>query len=70
MEQLIALDRNQFGDIISFQTSSGRIISYRKAIEEIESGVITGITLLEQEGTTTLLSSSDNSSFEQFPSIY
>ncbi|SFB25681.1 MULTISPECIES: DUF3892 domain-containing protein [unclassified Bacillus (in: firmicutes)] len=69
MEQLVALDRNQFGDIISFQTSSGRIISYRKAIEEIESGVITGVSIAEEEGAT-LLSPTENLSFEQFPYIY
>jgi len=36
MEHIIKVQRNYKGDIISFETSEGRIISYRKALMETE----------------------------------
>lgn len=30
MEEIVAVDRNYKGEIISFQTSTGRVISYQK----------------------------------------
>lgn len=44
-EQLTGVLKNWSGEIISFQTSSGRIISYRKAMMEVEAGKITGVTI-------------------------
>ncbi|MFE8702146.1 DUF3892 domain-containing protein [Cytobacillus sp. FJAT-54145] len=68
-EQIVAVHRNHFGDIISFKTSSGRIISYRKAIEEVETGVISGIVVEEPEGTPYLTpATADN--FDDFPTMY
>jgi len=46
-EQLIAIYKNSTGEIISFQTSAGRIISYRKALQEVEDGIITGVDIQE-----------------------
>ena len=40
MEKIVAADRNRHGKIISFQTSSGRVISYRKALEEMQAGIL------------------------------
>jgi hypothetical protein len=40
LEYLTAVERNRRGEIINFQTSEGRIISYRKAAEEIKNGKI------------------------------
>lgn len=45
MEHLIAIERNSNGEIISFQTSTGRVISFRKALQEIEEGKIIGAAL-------------------------
>ncbi|MGD6845043.1 DUF3892 domain-containing protein [Bacillus infantis] len=39
-EKLIAVQRNHLGEIMSFQTSGGRIISFRKALMEAEEGII------------------------------
>jgi hypothetical protein len=39
-EKLIAVQRNHQGEIMSFQTSGGRIISLRKALMEAEEGLI------------------------------
>jgi hypothetical protein len=70
MEKLVALHRNHFGEIISFQTSAGRIISYRKAIEDVTSGLIDGVETAEDVyGQFYLLPSTDEE-FEEFPNIY
>ncbi len=47
MEEIIAVDRNYKGEIISFQTSAGRVISYQKAMDEINEGRITGVEIVE-----------------------
>ncbi|WP_428908856.1 DUF3892 domain-containing protein [Niallia sp. Krafla_26] len=66
VEQLIAVQRNHFGDIISFQTSGGRVISYRKAIQEVEEGMIQGVSL-EEGHHGAFLSPSSHSNFNEFP---
>ncbi len=42
-EYLTGIFRNHAGDIISFQTSGGRIISYRKALLEGEEKTLSKI---------------------------
>lgn len=69
METIIAVERNFSGDIISFKTSNGRVISYRKAIMEIQLGNINGVQMeenVDEEGA--LLAIVDT--FESFPTIY
>jgi hypothetical protein len=70
MEKIVALHRNHFGDIISFQTSSGRIISYRKAIQDVENGLIDGVDLDTDVHGEMYLSPSTEESFDEFPQIY
>ncbi|MCM3571577.1 DUF3892 domain-containing protein [Mesobacillus subterraneus] len=69
-EQLVAIHKNNAGEIISFQTSSGRIISYRKAIMEASTGTISGVNINEGVDGTNSLVSADGSGFEQYPDIY
>lgn len=69
-EQLVAIHKNHAGEIISFQTSSGRIISYRKALQEAETGTITGVNINEGGDGSTSLVSADGQAFELFPDIY
>ncbi|WP_404322332.1 DUF3892 domain-containing protein [Cytobacillus firmus] len=69
-EPLTAVYRNNNGEIISFQTSGGRIISYRKALMEAENGVIEGIHIDENEDGSMQLNPSDSSSFDDYPSLY
>ncbi|MDP4083520.1 MAG: DUF3892 domain-containing protein [Bacillota bacterium] len=70
MEKFIALHRNHFGDIISFVTSTGRIISYQKAIMEVESGFIEGILKqVDLEGHS-YLTTQDGSSFDSLPNTF
>ncbi|HYK73180.1 MAG TPA: DUF3892 domain-containing protein [Pseudoneobacillus sp.] len=70
MEKIVALHRNHFGDIISFQTSEGRIISYRKAIQEVENGLIDGLQINSNEDGIISLSPTSHSSFDDYPQIY
>ncbi|MBA2872368.1 hypothetical protein HNQ85_002677 [Anoxybacillus calidus] len=44
-ETFVAVQKNHEGDIINFKTSSGRVLSYRKALMEIENGAITGVNI-------------------------
>ncbi|MET3696042.1 hypothetical protein SAMN05877753_102426 [Bacillus oleivorans] len=46
VEYLVGVQKNAFGEIMNFQTSSGRIISYRKAVQEIEDGLLSGYDLI------------------------
>ncbi|WP_141434073.1 DUF3892 domain-containing protein [Bacillus sp. 03113] len=69
MEQIVAVYRNHFGEIISFQTSEGRVISYQKALQEVEKGQISGVALLEENDVITLHPLSKND-FDDYPTIY
>ncbi|MEH7300651.1 DUF3892 domain-containing protein [Neobacillus drentensis] len=70
METIVALHRNHFGEIISFVTSEGRIISYRKALVEAENGLIQGIQAIEDgEGSVSLLPDQDQS-FDHYPNLF
>ncbi|MDF1510400.1 hypothetical protein PZE06_19895 [Robertmurraya sp. DFI.2.37] len=66
-EEIVSVYRNHSGAIISFQTSQGRIISYRKALLEALDEKISGVLLLEQEDGNTLF---DHTTFEDLPSYY
>jgi hypothetical protein len=69
-EQLVAIHKNHAGEIISFQTSGGRIISYRKALDEAAEGTITGVNINETGEGSTSLASADGLELDQFPDIY
>ncbi|KML34002.1 DUF3892 domain-containing protein [Rossellomorea marisflavi] len=61
MEQIVAVQRNQAGGIINFETSSGRIISYRKAVMEANEGKLR----FPLGGDADL-----DDQFDQYPSIF
>jgi hypothetical protein len=72
MEYIVAVQRNSIGDIVSVQTSKGRIISYQKALLEAEAGTLDGAEIQwNKNGNRILLNKmSDDSYFSDFPSIY
>ncbi|KHD86064.1 DUF3892 domain-containing protein [Bacillus ginsengihumi] len=71
MEKIIKVERNHFGEIINFQTSSGRIISYQKALNEIEAGVISGVEVQENElGASYIVNENDDRDFSNYPPIF
>lgn len=69
-ELLVAVHRNYQGEIISFQTSRGRIISYRKALQEVENGIISGVQIEEGQDGIPYLIQDAQSSFDEMPIIY
>ncbi len=70
METLVALHRNHFGEIISFVTSTGRIISYRKAVVEMESGFLQGVQAAQDSDGNMLLSPETEQTFDHFPDLF
>jgi hypothetical protein len=70
VETLVAIHRNQFGEIINFVTSSGRVISYRKALLDTENGLIQGVqTTVDDNGNLTL-SPEIGESFDHYPNLF
>jgi hypothetical protein len=70
LEKFIAIHRNHFGEIISFVTSNGRIISYQKAIMEVENGLIEGILKKEDSDGNSYLQPAFESSFDDLPNTF
>lgn len=72
MEHITKVQRNYKGDIISFETSEGRIISYRKALLETEDGLIEGTNIeWNNDGNVHLYNSDENDKyFSNYPPIY
>jgi hypothetical protein len=72
MEEITKVQRNYHGDIISFQTSGGRIISYRKAVLEASEGLLQGVDLSENEWGEYEISCSDitDKGFDGYPTIF
>lgn len=46
-EQITAVRKNGDGDLTSFQTSTGRILDYSQALNEIEAGSIAGVNVFK-----------------------
>lgn len=70
METIVGLHRNHFGEIISFVTSEGRVISYRKALMEAENGLLAGIQTEEDSEGNLTLSSGLQHSFDHYPNLF
>lgn len=70
VETIVALHRNHLGEIISFVTSEGRIISYRKALMETENGIIQGVQTIEDANGQLSLIPEPDQSFEQYPDLF
>jgi hypothetical protein len=47
-ETFVAVQKNHQGDIISLKTSTGRVLSYQKALMEVESGAISGFHVVNE----------------------
>jgi hypothetical protein len=70
VEKLVAIHRNHFGDIISFVTSEGRVISYRKALMEAESGLLDGVQAkIDTHGHVYLMPDMEQS-FDHYPNLF
>lgn len=70
MESVVGLHRNHFGKIISFVTSTGRVISYRKALMEVENGIIQGVQTKEDANGHMVLSPELEETFDDYPNLF
>lgn len=46
-ERFTAAKRNGDGDLTQFQTSSGRVLDYQQALQEVQSGSIEGVNVFK-----------------------
>ncbi|MNP36210.1 hypothetical protein D3C76_1295810 [compost metagenome] len=46
-EQFIAVQKNGDGNLTAFQTSSGRILTYDQALQEVNAGAIAGVNIFK-----------------------
>jgi hypothetical protein len=70
VETVVGLHRNHFGEIISFVTSGGRVISYQKALMEVANGVIQGVQAEEDHDGRLVLSPEQDQSFDHYPNLF
>ncbi|RDI43059.1 DUF3892 domain-containing protein [Falsibacillus pallidus] len=72
MESIVKVQRNHNGKIISFETNTGRIISYQKALAEAEDGIISNVEIQGDSDGFSFLSHTDSEDpgFNLFPPIY
>jgi regulatory protein YycI of two-component signal transduction system YycFG len=70
VESIAALHRNHNGEIINFVTTNGRVISYRKALMEAESGLIQGVQAIQDENGNSLLMPEYEKSFDHLPDLF
>lgn len=70
LEEIAAIHRNHYGDIINFVTTNGRIISYRKALMEAESGLIGGVQTKEDDLGNLIIIPELEQSFDHLPNLF
>ncbi|CRK83851.1 DUF3892 domain-containing protein [Neobacillus massiliamazoniensis] len=70
MEKIVAVHRNYFGDIISFVTSNGRVISYQKALLEAENGLLQGVQTKAGDVGNLVLYPELEQSFDHYPELF
>lgn len=46
-ERFVAVRKNSDGDIVQFKTSSGRILDYQQALQEVQNGNIAGVNVFK-----------------------
>lgn len=46
-ERFVAVRKNSDGDIVQFKTSSGRILDYQQALQEVQNGNIAGANVFK-----------------------
>jgi hypothetical protein len=46
-ERFIAAQKNGDGDLTGFQTSSGRVLDYQQALQEVQDGRIAGVNVFK-----------------------
>jgi len=70
LESIIGVHRNHFGEVMSFVTSSGRVISYQKALVETDAGLIGGIHKQEGPNGDIVLLPDEAVNFDHLPNLF
>ncbi|ULT55352.1 hypothetical protein L1999_19910 [Neobacillus drentensis] len=70
METITAVHRNHSGEVINFVTSEGRVISYRKALMDVEQGLIQGMQTCQDTHGRLFLIPEFEQSFDHFPNLF
>ncbi len=72
-EQFIAVQRNGDGDLTAFQTSSGRVLAYEQALQEVQAGAIAGVNAFKgRDGETYIRGDADgdpSNNLDQLPTF-
>lgn len=70
-EQFVAVQKNGDGDLTAFQTSSGRVLAYEQALQEVQSGSIAGVNAFKgRDGETYIRGDADgdpSNNLDQLP---
>ncbi|GGJ58738.1 hypothetical protein GGR02_000074 [Anoxybacillus voinovskiensis] len=70
-ETFVAVQKNHEGAIINFKTSTGRVLSYRKAMMEIENGLIADASVFRDEtGECSIRITSSDRSMAELPLFF
>lgn len=70
-ETFVAVQKNHEGAIINFKTSTGRVLSYRKAMMEIENGLIAGAFVFNDgNGECSIHAASSDRPMEELPLFF
>jgi len=59
-ESFVAVQKNGDGDLTSFQTSTGRVLAYDQALQEVQAGNIAGVNAFKgKDGETYIRGDAD-----------
>ncbi|WP_424765925.1 DUF3892 domain-containing protein [Paenibacillus sp. sgz302251] len=72
-EHIVAVQKNGDGDLTAFQTSSGRVLDYQTALQEVQAGHIAGVnTFKGRDGETYIRGDADGdptNNLDQLPTF-
>ncbi|UVI32238.1 DUF3892 domain-containing protein [Paenibacillus spongiae] len=72
-ESIVAVQKNGDGDLTAFQTSTGRVLQYAEALQEVEAGRIAGVNAFKgRDGGTYIRGDADgdpSNNLDQLPTF-
>ncbi|MCQ6558214.1 DUF3892 domain-containing protein [Paenibacillus mendelii] len=70
-ESIVAVQKNGDGDLTAFQTSTGRVLQYEEALQEVEAGQLAGVNAFKgRDGGTYIRGDADgdpSNNLDQLP---
>ncbi|OBZ16729.1 MULTISPECIES: DUF3892 domain-containing protein [Bacillales] len=72
-EQIVAVQKNGDGDLTAFKTTSGRVLDYATALQEVQAGHISGVNAFKgRDGDTYIRGDADGdptNNLDQLPTF-